>query len=181
MKKPLLPFLAAAIVLLMASCDIDDPMIYDFATASMFVHITDDAGTNLLDTTLAGNLFEKGMGTLTISTTRDARTEPIRTLAEYQQSTITRAYVGPWAGAVLCNDEKDGPFLFIGEFSEGANGELTLTFADGTTVSVSYFHEANLIHRLNTKAKVTDQPKGMHVSADFSTYHSVDYLWQQEK
>ena len=181
MKKALLPCLAAATTLLMASCKIDDPMIYDYVTASMFVRITDDAGTNLLDTTQAGNLFEKGMGTLTVPTTRDIRTEPIRTLAEFQQSTDTRAYIGPWAGAVLCKDEKNEAVLFIGEFSEGADGELTLTFADGNTVSISYCHEANLMHRLNTKAKVTDEPKDMHVSTDFSTYHSVDYLWQKEK
>lgn len=173
MKKHLFLCLTAA-TLLFASCDVViEDRIYDYITASMIVRITDAEGTNLLDTTQAGNLFEKGMGTLD-------KSQPIRTLSEYLQSPVTRMYIGPWVGAVLCKDDKGEPVLFIGEFSEGADGELTLEFADGNSVSISYSHVANLMHRLQTRCRITDKPKGMNVSVDFSTSHGESYLRRQE-
>lgn len=180
MKKHLFLCLTAA-TLLFASCDIViEDRIYDYVTASMIVHITDAEGTNLLDTTQAGNLFEKGMGTLSYSSASLDKSQPIRTLSEYLQSGVTRMNIGPWVGAVLCKDDKGEPVLFIGEFSEGADGELTLEFADGNSVSISYSHVANLMHRLQTRCRITDKPKGMNVSVDFSTSHGESYLRRQE-
>lgn len=189
MKKKLYPVFIAAVALLFAACEED--AIWDYASASMLVRITDDAGINLLDTTQAGNFFEKGMGTLTFPS-RDA-SEPIRTLPEYLESFATRAYMGPWAGAVLTTDKEDGSaVLFIGEFNEYSGSgeislteelfgdpgkrELTLDFADGRSVTVSYSHSAGLNHKLKTKAKVIEKSDGLNVSIDFATKYTAEYL-----
>jgi len=199
-KKSAFGLMVAA--LLFASCD--NEMIWDYASASMIVRITDDAGTNLLDTTQTGHLFQKGMGMLETSyKTNDKdnpyvrREEPIQTLEAYRQKTGTRAYVGPWAGAVLTKSpDKKEPVLFIGEFNEHSGSgdieltealfgepgqrELTLKFDDGRSVTISYVHAASLSHKLKTKAKVVEKSEGLIVSVDFDTQYSVDYLYVEQ-
>ena len=168
--------------LLFASCE-ELLGEWDYNSASMLVRITDDAGTNLLDTTKTGNLFEKGMGILTLSSKDDG--EPIRTMSEYFNSTATRTYVGPWAGAVLTNDPTDGTaVLFIGEFNERSDSkkrEITLGFANGRSVSIEYYHRANVLHQLETKANVATKSEELNVSIDFDTKYNLSYLHKPQQ
>ncbi|MBR5963664.1 MAG: hypothetical protein IK000_05895 [Bacteroidaceae bacterium] len=176
MKKTyILGFVAAALAL--CSCEIVLPIV-DYVSASMIVRITDDSGTNLLDTTQAGNLFEKGMGLL--KTSLDTEGESIQTSEEYRTRTLyvsTRAYMGPWAGAVLTKDEKGEAVLFIGEFNEHEerNKELMMEFADGRFVNITYTHKATLTG-LSTRARVTDSSEGLNAKVKFSTDYSTGYL-----
>ena len=187
MKKKAILSLMATAALLFTSCE-ELLGEWDYMSASMLVHITDDAGTNLLDTTKVGNLFEKGMGQMTLSSRDDG--EPIRTMSEYLNSTLTRAYVGPWAGAVLTKDKVDGSaVLFIGEFNEQSDSkkrEITLGFADGRCVTIEYYHRANLRHQLETQAKVSKKTddelhRGLNVNIEFDTKYDCGYLYNENK
>lgn len=174
MKKTcILGFVAAALAL--CSCEIEFPIV-DYVSASMIVRITDDSGTNLLDTMQAGNLFEKGMGTIKLSQATES--ESIQTSEEYRTRFFsTRAYMGPWAGAVLTKDEKGEAVLFIGEFNEHEerNKELMMEFADGRFVNITYTHKATLTG-LSTRARITDSSEGLNAKVKFSTDYSTGYL-----
>jgi len=182
MKKKAILSLMATTILLFASCELGE---WDYRSASMLVHITDEEGVNLLDTIKAGNLFEKGMGQLTLSSWEENDPMPIRTLSEYIKSIVTRTYIGPWAGAVLTKDKVDGSaVLFIGEFSEYSDSkphELTLRFDDGRSVTIEYSHSADWRHKLNTKANVTSKSDGLNVSIEFGTKYNCNYLYKGEQ
>ena len=202
-KKALFMLVAAG--MLLSACE--SGAIWDYVSASMVVRITDDADHNLLDTTVVGNLFQNGMGTLEVAVKVNMDDEEytrsesaIRTLKQYWEDwEATRTYIGPWAGAVLTTDPCEGDaVLFIGEISEfSSNGEIdlildafkdqgkrrevVLKFADGRSAKIYVWHYADLRHKLHTKARLAEASEGLNVSIDFSTKYTIDYLTPEKE
>lgn len=168
MKKTVFSLLLLGAVFAFLSCD---DVIYDWATASLYVTITDADGSNLLDPSSPGYLLADGDALLSFPEGDHRGPSIVRSHAS-DSSSATRAYVGPWVGALVKNNPKGEPSIFIGEFNEGTDTELTLTFADGSDVVISVYHCARIAigtPRLRTKASVVSAPKGWKVKADLST------------
>ena len=173
MKRTLFSLLLLGAAFAFSSCETG---IYDWVTASLYVTITDADGQNLLDPMSEGYLLAAGDAVLSFPEGYYIKPSVVRTPYAETSAMGTRAYVGPWVGA-LVKDNPDGqPSLFIGEFNQGADTDLTLTFASGEAVAISVYHVARphiTGPRLLTKSSVISAPDGWNVKVDLSKKYTA--------
>lgn len=174
MKRTAFSLLLLGAVFAFSSCETN--VYYDWVSASLYVTITDADGLNLLDPLSDGYLLAAGDAVLSFPDEYYIKPSVVRTLSAESSAMGTRAYFGPWVGAWVKDNPDGEPSIFIGEFNQGTDTDLTLTFADGSAVVINVYHVARS-HitgpRLLTKTSVVSAPDDWNVKADLSKTYTA--------